>query len=117
MASTVEQQAAPRRADRPGRTAPPMRLTRRGRTVVRLLVLTALTLLVLAFSLGRLAGSAEAGDGSGVSAVVVQPGDTLWQIARAADPQADPRDTIAAIAALNGLTGPIVPGQQLLVPA
>ncbi len=47
----------------------------------------------------------------------MQPGDTLWEIARAADPAADPRDTIDAIAELNGLAGPIVPGQQLLIPA
>jgi nucleoid-associated protein YgaU len=105
MASTLEQHTAP------------IRLTRRGRVVVRVVVLAVLTLLVVAFSLGRLAGSAQAGDGSETTTVVVQPGDTLWEIARAADPAADPRDTIEAIAELNGLAGSIVPGQQLLIPA
>ncbi len=122
MASFVQQHAVPSAAPaslrQPGSARPdaPIRLTRRGRVVVRLALLAVLTLLVVAFSLGRLAGSAQAGDGSQTTAVVVQPGDTLWEIARAADPAADPRDTIDAIAELNGLVGPIVPGQQLLIP-
>jgi len=113
MASTLEQFEAPIVAQH----VAPIRLTRRGRVVIRLVALAVLTLLVVAFSLGRWAGAAQAGDGSGTTAVVVQQGDTLWEIARAADPSADPRDVIDAIAALNGLVGPIVPGQQLLIPA
>ena len=103
MASTVEQHAVPSTATRRciARSPAPIRLTRRGRVVVRLVLLAVLTLLVVAFSLGRLAGSAQAGDGSETTAVVVQPGDTLWEIARAADPAADPRDTIDAIAELQ----------------
>lgn len=50
-------------------------------------------------------------------AVTVQPGDTLWGIASAIDPGADPRGLIAEIREVNGLTqSGLVPGQQLQVP-
>jgi nucleoid-associated protein YgaU len=49
--------------------------------------------------------------------VVVQPGDTLWSIAAAHYPAADPRESIQAIEALNGLSGPgIVVGETLELP-
>lgn len=49
---------------------------------------------------------------------VVEPGDTLWSIASAASPGADPRAVIDAIVKANGLLGAsIQPGQALVVPA
>lgn len=49
--------------------------------------------------------------------VVVKPGDTLWSIAVRCAPEEDPRRTIAAVQAINGLdTLRIMPGQELLVP-
>jgi hypothetical protein len=49
--------------------------------------------------------------------VVVQPGDTLWSIAAAHYPAADPRQSVQAIEALNGLSGPrITPGETLELP-
>jgi hypothetical protein len=49
--------------------------------------------------------------------VVVQPGDTLWSIAAAHYPAADPRERVQAIEALNGLGGPtIVAGETLELP-
>ena len=49
--------------------------------------------------------------------VVVQPGDTLWSIAAAEYPAADPRERIGAIEALNGLSGPqIMVGETLELP-
>jgi LysM repeat protein len=49
---------------------------------------------------------------------VVQPGDTLWDIAVATDPGNDPRSVIDHIVIANGLEGgDIVPGQSLVVPA
>ena len=49
--------------------------------------------------------------------VVVQPGDTLWSIATARYPAADPRERIQAIEALNGLSGPqIAVGETLELP-
>ena len=49
--------------------------------------------------------------------VVVQPGDTLWSIAAAHYPGADPRERVDAIERLNGLSGPvIIPGATLELP-
>ena len=49
--------------------------------------------------------------------VVVQPGDTLWSIAAAEYPAADPRERVGAIEALNGLSGPqILVGEKLELP-
>ncbi len=50
--------------------------------------------------------------------LVVQPGDSLWAIARRAEPSVDPRAMVDAIAAANGIgASALVPGQRLVVPA
>ena len=50
--------------------------------------------------------------------VVVQPGETLWQIATRVAPGTDPRTTVHRIEELNGLTTATVSaGQRLYVPA
>jgi nucleoid-associated protein YgaU len=57
-------------------------------------------------------------DGPSTVAVTVQSGDTLWGIASAVDPGADPRALIAEIRELNGLAqSGLTPGQVLQVPA
>ncbi len=96
------------------RPAAPVRLTRRGRVV---LVLLALGLLFLAFGLGRATG-ADAGATVPLTrrTVVVQPGETLWQIARRAAPGADPRVTVGRIQRLNDLRDTVQPGQRLTLP-
>lgn len=100
----------------------PVRLTRRG----RLLLLVALVALVFSLaSLGRVAGWASGpddGSGAGPGPVatqwVVQPGESLWQVALAVAPGSDPRDTVARIVELNDLdTTTVTAGQTLLVPA
>jgi LysM domain len=97
----------------------PVRLTRRGRW---LLVLTVMTLLVIAgFSLGRGSSLAAGTGGSGAAptrhTVVVARGETLWALAVRVAPHADPRLEVADIESLNHLRGPIVEaGQQLVVP-
>jgi len=49
--------------------------------------------------------------------VVVEPGQTLWSLAVAAEPAADPRLVIQQIMQTNALSGPTVyAGQQLWVP-
>jgi hypothetical protein len=100
-------------------TRGPVRLTRRGRAVA---VLT-LTGGLLAGA-GSLASASFAGSDRGAPAapqlrhVLVAPGDTLWEIAAAAAPSSDPRAMIERIRDLNGLTdAPLVPGQQLVLPA
>jgi hypothetical protein len=92
------------------------RLTRRGRAVVVLGLLT--LLLVGGFTLGR-ASSQAAGPSAHrpLPTVTVAPGETLWQIAARVDPSADRRALVDQIEALNHLRGDqIVTGQQLRLP-
>jgi LysM repeat protein len=92
-------------------------LTRRGRVFVIALVAG---LLLTAFSLGRVSSTASttASRGDHLRHVVVQPGQSLWTIARAAVPSADPRATVQRIVDLNGLSDVVVqPGQQLALPS
>lgn len=65
---------------------------------------------------------ARAGAGSHaptrLQTVVVEPGETLWDIAARHTPESDPRRTVDRIIDLNSLSSPVVqPGQQLRLPA
>ena len=105
------------RAARPAGRVPARRshLTTRGR-VVLLAAPIALALGVLA-STGSVRASGAASTAPANGHVVVQPGQSLWSIARTVAPQADTRATVAAIVELNGLDGSVVhPGQALVVP-
>lgn len=114
-----------------------LRLTARGRRVVRLggwLVVTAVVVLALLLAwlvaASVVAPGASAGDGSGavrsgvevrepqeVVEVVVLPGDTLWGIAREHAPSQDPRSVVAAVVELNDLSDAAVQaGEALRVP-
>lgn len=100
-----------------------LRLTRRGRAA---LLLALVTLLLAAFSLGRAGTEAapRAGtDGTAVLAqtphaqTVVQPGETLWAVAKRVAPGHDPRAVVHRIQRLNDLDGGLVrAGQLLLLP-
>lgn len=47
---------------------------------------------------------------------VVQPGETLWQLARGAAPDEDPREVVDRLIEANGLDGGrIIPGQRLIL--
>ena len=60
----------------------------------------------------------EGSRGRGYDTIRVHPGQTLWAIAVARYPSADPRLEVDAIIAANHLSTPIVyPGQMLTVPA
>ncbi len=94
------------------------RLTRRGRVV-----LAAMLVLPLLAGGGILAAGGEAAAGiSGASSAVfrhvtVQPGDSLWSIARRVAPNDDPRDVVVALTDLNGLDSSIVQaGERLAIP-
>lgn len=51
------------------------------------------------------------------SSVTVAAGDTLWSVAERVDPDADPREVIAAIMTINDLSSPTIqPGQVLRLP-
>ena len=104
-------------------TATSVRLTRRGRLLLLLLtlVLAVAASVVLA---GGLPASAGTDTGEAVSAagragqrVTVRPGDTLWAIAERVAPGTDPRETVARILELNGLTtSQVRAGTALLLP-
>ncbi|MFS0895567.1 LysM peptidoglycan-binding domain-containing protein [Microbacterium sp. 179-I 3D3 NHS] len=97
-----------------------LRLTARGRAV-----LLAFAAVPLAVGIGLAALSGGSALASGEQAAVVSfetvtvlPGDTLWSIASAVAPSADPRDVIGEISRLNMLRGgELRIGQELAIPA
>jgi hypothetical protein len=99
-----------------GGRAAGVRLTRRGRLAV---VLSALVLLVVGFSIGGHVTS-QAAPSAGVQharTVTVQPGESLWAVAVRTAPHADPRLVVQRIVEVNHLSGAAVAaGQQLVVP-
>ena len=110
------------RAPRSARAAD-VRLTRRGRffLVGLPLVTGAAALLVVAavFLVPSTVKASTAPVGEPMThSVTVQSRQTLWDIARAADPGRDTRDVMNDIAELNGLSSPaLTAGQVLEVPA
>ena len=98
-----------------------LRLTRRGRAVVRLAIAILLALLALAIVLswGRAAEARpEPGSPVPVRYHVVRPGETLWGIAAEELPRTDRRDAVARIIELNALgSAGVSAGQRLAVPA
>ena len=95
----------------------PVRLTRRGRVVV---LLALVTLILTAFSLGRVGSeAAPAGFGTATtSSTVVRPGESLWAVAKRIAPDNDPRAVIDQIAELNNLSSSgLQAGQLLVIPA
>lgn len=121
----VQGGAVPRRAGydaravtgrNPSRRNPAMRLTRRGRA---LLVLLAAALLFVVFSMGRATSRAGSyGARAPGQTIVIQRGETLWQVARRIAPDTDPRVTVQRIIELNdlGAADLVRPGQQLVLP-
>jgi LysM domain len=105
---------------RPVAAPPPLRLTRRGRAAVGVLVTAMAAALALAIAMATAGGARAASHGQPASAhqgmheIVVQPGQTLWSIASAAEPSADPRLVVPQIMAANGLTSTDVGAGQLL---
>jgi nucleoid-associated protein YgaU len=101
-----------------------LRLTRRGRRVLTgFVMLIAIVSAMLIWT--SVAGGAQApGPGAparsvyqGMTQVVVQPGQTLWSIAIAADSSAAPWDVVQQIINANALNGAhIAAGQLLWVP-
>jgi LysM domain len=98
----------------------PLRLTRRGRVVVAVaavLLLAVLSLVIAAAAQATSHPVSSPGTGQSLAQVTVRPGQSLWSVAEAADPNADTRVVIQQVVELNGLTGNVVfAGQRLWVP-
>jgi hypothetical protein len=80
------------------------------------------TLASSALAPGAVAGDwsadADTGTGSGTVAVVVAPGDTLWDLAQRHAPDRDPREFVAEVYRINDLpeSGLVRAGDRLLLP-
>lgn len=103
------------RGPHPLPTTGQVRLTARGRVLAS--VSSVLALAVIGFGLGHAFAPAEPAV-VGSRTVVVQPGQTAWEIAEAVNPAVDPRITLSAVRELNELTsaGRLAAGQRLVVP-
>jgi hypothetical protein len=97
---------------------PPARLTRRGRVVVT--GVSALLIGALSVGLATAAQATRAGSGSPgryVAKVTVLPGQSLWSLGEAYDPNADTRVIVQEIQQLNSMSGDQVrAGDVLWVP-
>lgn len=101
-------------ADRP---AAPLRLTSRGRLVLVVLLFAALFAGGVLFGSTSTRATGEAGAPRDYEYLVVQPGQTLWGIAKEVAPQDDPRATIETIRRLNALPDAgIEAGQRIALP-
>jgi nucleoid-associated protein YgaU len=117
--------AAPRYAAIvPARRGRGIRLTRRGRRVVVGFVAAVAVAAAAALWLAAATRAQAANHGvapgtveQSMTAVVVQPGQTLWSIALRAEPAADPRVVISQIVEFNALgSDVVVPGERIWVP-
>ncbi|MGZ8718703.1 MAG: LysM peptidoglycan-binding domain-containing protein [Aeromicrobium sp.] len=97
---------------------PGLRLTRRGRVVLFLVAIAVVLLMGVTFG-----GSTAATDQSGLpvaaQTITLKPGQTLWDIAVAANPNGDLRQTVDDIIELNSLpsAGELQIGREIAVPA
>jgi LysM repeat protein len=94
-----------------------LRLTRRGRLLLFVAALLVTLSTMLLAVVPSVVATVTAGAPVPVSEVTVQPGDTLWDIAAAANPGGDVTATVDEIAELNALSdGQLQVGQELAVP-
>jgi LysM repeat protein len=97
------------------RVEPPLRLTRRGRAV--LLVFLALLSSLASAVLFTTASRADNPPAGPAPTIVVQRGDTLWDIAARVLPRRNNQDAVAELRDLNHLPGSDVqPGEVLTLP-
>jgi LysM domain len=115
--------AASERPIRTARVLPAPRLTSRGRLVVA--GVSALLIGALSVGLATAAQATRAGSpspgrpspGRYVAQVTVRPGQSLWSLAEAYDPDADTRSVIREIQQLNSMTvDQVRAGEVLWVP-
>jgi LysM domain len=97
---------------------PAVRLTRRGRVVAAGVSALAIGALSIVLATGAQASHAgQAAPGRYAAKVEVRLGQSLWSLAEAYDPDADPRLVVQQIQQLNSMAGDQVqPGELLWVP-
>jgi LysM repeat protein len=108
---------APRsRAVRATRPAPAVRLTRRGRLALTLLFLGVVLAALTVFG-STSAATGEAGQPVPTRTVMVDEGDTLWNIAAEVAAPGETREMVHRIQELNALSGAgLAVGQRIAVP-
>lgn len=106
---TVSQSSTP--------AAPQLRLTRRGKSLIVSVTVTALAVMALMFGPSSIATD-QAGTPQETTVVTVHPGLTLWQVAAEANPHGDIRTTVDQIVELNALpnASSLQMGSQITVP-
>lgn len=113
-ARTVRPGAEPGRRPIQGR-AGGVRLTRRGRLTARVLLLLTATVTVVGVAAATRADDTPP---SPPRTVMVQEGDTLWNLATRYAPERPPRETVAEIRRLNSLSGSTVRvGERIVLPS
>jgi LysM repeat protein len=107
-----------RSADAAVRPVPRLRITRRGRAVLGALLAAPLAIALAVSTLGS--PPAEAGSTVSTASfehVTVAAGESLWELAAWIAPEADPRQVVSDLVALNQLsTTEVQPGQRLAIP-
>jgi LysM repeat protein len=97
---------------------PRLRITRRGRAVLGALLAAPLAIALAVSTLGS--PPAEAGSTVSTASfehVTVAAGESLWELAAWIAPEADPRQVVSDLVALNQLsTTEVQPGQRLAIP-
>jgi LysM repeat protein len=92
-------------------------LTRRGRVALFVAALMVTFAALVLAVIPSVVATDTMGDPLPATTVTVQPGDTLWDLASAANPGGDVGATADDIAGLNALTdGQLRVGQELAVP-
>ncbi|MCD9198360.1 LysM peptidoglycan-binding domain-containing protein [Aeromicrobium wangtongii] len=99
------------------RTAPQMRLTRRGKAAVLSAAVAAISVLAIVFGPSSTATD-QVGAPTETTMVRVLPGHTLWEIAATANPDGDIRSTVDEIIELNALpnASALQMGSEIAVP-
>jgi Tfp pilus assembly protein FimV len=92
-----------------------MRLTSRGRAVARTLAIVLAVAVFLLVAPGLARGVGPDRPAPRVT-YVVEPGDTLWSIARRVAPGQDPRPVVDRLIEANDVRGGLRAGQELSIP-
>ncbi len=98
---------------------PRLRLTPRGRAVFGALAAAPLVVgIVFASVTAPASAGNDASSASSFASVTVAPGDSLWSIAERIAPEADPREVVGELKALNGLDdSAVLAGETLAIPS